>query len=75
MKWDNKKFIDFIQLQRGYDLTKEQFIEGPYPVVSSTSIMGYHNQYKVEGPGVVIVSLLGLFDRNLPKLHDRQFCS
>jgi short-subunit dehydrogenase len=21
------------------------------------------------------LSLLGLFDRNLPKLHDRQFCS
>ena len=54
MKWENKKFIDFIQLQRGHDLTREQFIDGPYPVVSSTSIMGYHNQYKADGPGVVI---------------------
>jgi type I restriction enzyme S subunit len=54
MKWENKKFIDFIQLQRGHDLTREQFIDGPYPVVSSTSIMGYHNQYKADGPGVVL---------------------
>ena len=54
MKWENKKFIVFIQLQRGHDLTREQFIDGPYPVVSSTSIMGYHNQYKADGPGVVI---------------------
>ena len=28
MKWENKKFIDFIQLQRGHDLTREQFIDG-----------------------------------------------
>lgn len=53
MSWHNKKFIDFILLQRGYDLTKEQIIPGIYPVVTSTSIMGYHNTYKVNGPGVV----------------------
>lgn len=28
-------------------------IEGPYPVVGSTSIIGYHNDYKVNAPGVV----------------------
>lgn len=54
MIWADKKFIDFIQLQRGHDLTKEQFKNGPYPVVSSTSIMGYHQEYKAEAPGVVI---------------------
>lgn len=54
MIWEKKKFIDFIQLQRGHDLTKEQFVSGPYPVVSSTSIMGYHKEYKAEAPGVVI---------------------
>lgn len=53
-EWSQMKFIDFILLQRGYDLTKSEIKEGPYPVVTSTSLMGYHNKYKVEGPGVVI---------------------
>lgn len=53
MIWADMKFIDFIQLQRGHDLTKDQFKNGPYPVVSSTSIMGYHQKYKAEAPGVV----------------------
>ena len=53
MSWENKKFIDFILLQRGHDLTKEQITPGIYPVVTSTSIMGYHNAFKAEGPGVV----------------------
>lgn len=53
MSWENNKFIDFILLQRGHDLTKEQIEPGIYPVVTSTSIMGYHNAYKAEGPGVI----------------------
>lgn len=28
--------------------------EGPYPVVGSTSVIGYHSQYKVAPPGVVM---------------------
>lgn len=54
MSWETKKFIDFIKLQRGHDLTKKQFVPGPYPVISSTSIMGFHKEYKAEAPGVVI---------------------
>ena len=53
MSWEKKRFIDFILLQRGYDLTREQIKPGIYPVVTSTSIMGYHNAYKAEGPGVI----------------------
>ena len=53
-KWQKVKLGNFISLQRGYDLTKEQIVQGPYPVVSSTSIMGYHNSFKVEAPGVII---------------------
>ena len=52
-EWKKVKFLDFIVLQRGFDLTKDSIKDGPYPVVCSTSIMGYHNNYKVEGPGVV----------------------
>jgi len=49
----NVKFKDFIQLQRGFDLPKYDLVNGPYPVIGSTSIIGHHNQYKVEPPGVV----------------------
>lgn len=47
------KFKDFITLQRGFDLPKNKMVEGHYPVVGSTSIIGYHNEYKVNPPGVV----------------------
>lgn len=49
-----KHFADFVTLQRGFDLPKSEMQEGPYPVVGSTSIIGFHNDYKVEPPGVVM---------------------
>ena len=45
---------DFVLLQRGYDLPKSQRKDGTVPVVASTGIVGYHNEAKVAGPGVVI---------------------
>ncbi len=47
------KFKEFIKLQRGFDLPKKDMVDGPYPVVGSTSIIGYHNEYKVNQPGVI----------------------
>jgi len=46
-------FKDFIKLQRGFDLPKYAIQAGPFPVVGSTSILGYHNKYKKEPPGVI----------------------
>lgn len=46
-------FKDFITLQRGFDLPKKDMIEGDYPVVGSTSIIGYHDEYKEKPPGVI----------------------
>jgi type I restriction enzyme S subunit len=43
-----------LTLQRGFDITKKQQIEGPIPVVSSGGISSYHNEFKVKGPGVVL---------------------
>lgn len=45
---------DLVEFQRGYDLPKSKFVEGKYPVQSSNGILGYHNEYKVEGPGITI---------------------
>jgi type I restriction enzyme S subunit len=45
---------EFIIFQRGFDLPKNDRIDGDIPVIASTGIAGYHNVAKVESPGVVI---------------------
>ena len=45
---------DLITLQRGFDLPTARRKEGDVPVIASTGIAGYHNEAKVQGPGVVI---------------------
>ena len=42
------KLGDQVEFQRGYDLTHENMHGGQYPVVGSTSIIGWHNEYKAE---------------------------
>jgi type I restriction enzyme M protein len=51
--WPVKTLGEIITLQRGYDLPKTQFINGSVPVVGSNGIIGYHNEEKEKGPGVV----------------------
>jgi len=48
-----KTLGEVITLQRGYDLPKTQFIDGSVPVVGSNGIIGYHNEKKEKGPGVI----------------------
>jgi type I restriction enzyme S subunit len=49
----SKRLGDLINLKRGYDLPENQRRPGPYPVISSAGITGYHDEYMVEGTGVV----------------------
>ncbi len=51
--WEQRKVLDIAPLQRGFDLPTSQMENGDYPVVMSNGIGGYHNKYKVKGPGVV----------------------
>ncbi len=53
MKWEKKPLTDFVLFQRGFDLPREKFIDGEFPVVGSTSILGYHKEAKVKAPGIV----------------------
>lgn len=53
MKWERKPLTDFVWFQRGFDLPKDKFINGEFPVVGSTSILGYHTEAKVKAPGIV----------------------
>ncbi|RUM56073.1 MAG: restriction endonuclease subunit S [Marinomonas sp.] len=48
-----KRLGDLITLKRGYDLPEKNRVSGPYPVISSAGVSGFHNEYKVEGQGVV----------------------
>ena len=47
------RFDKFVSLNRGFDLPDDKIIEGKYPVIASTSIKAYHNQFKVKAPIVV----------------------
>ena len=43
-----------VTFQRGFDITQAKQISGIYPVVSSSGINSFHNEWKVSAPGVVI---------------------
>ena len=51
--WTELQFKDFVTLQRGFDLPKSRMVDGVVPVLGSKSIIGFHNEAKVEAPGVV----------------------
>jgi len=53
VEWEVKSVKDLCPLQRGFDLTSTEVINGNYPVVYSNGILRYHNEYKAKGPGVV----------------------
>jgi len=42
-----------VNFKRGYDLPEFARTPGPYPVISSAGISGYHNEYRVSGEGLV----------------------
>tara|TARA_B100000963_G_scaffold87164_1_gene74760 strand:+ start:393 stop:1583 length:1191 start_codon:yes stop_codon:yes gene_type:complete len=52
-EWKKVRLTDFVWFQRGFDLPKNKFMPGNIPVYGSTSILGYHNQSKVKGPGII----------------------
>ncbi|WP_410507423.1 restriction endonuclease subunit S [Methanosarcina hadiensis] len=53
-EWYSTTLGSLVTFQRGHDLTFENKVEGPYPIVSSSGILGYHNEYKIKGPGVTV---------------------
>ena len=53
--WEVVAFDKFVTLQRGYDLRKQDFREGPVPVIGATQVIGYHNTANVKAPGVTVV--------------------
>lgn len=53
-KWKEYKLGEVVTFQRGYDLPKEKMIKGEFPVAGSNGVIGFHNEYTTDGPGVTI---------------------
>ena len=51
--WEMVELGEVIELQRGYDLPKQEWKEGNVPIVGSNGIIGFHNIGKHKGVGVV----------------------
>jgi type I restriction enzyme S subunit len=52
--WKKGKLGDLIELCYGKGLKEEKRMPGRYPVLGSSGIVGYHNDFIVKGPGIVI---------------------
>ena len=53
VSWSVQRFEEFAILHRGYDLPIQDRTSGAVPIVGSNGVVGYHDQSKVKGPGVV----------------------
>jgi type I restriction enzyme, S subunit len=52
--WQEAKLEDLVVFQRGFDLPQNDRRPGKYPIVASTGIVGCHEEYQVEAPGLII---------------------
>lgn len=62
-EWKNCQLGDVLTLQRGFDLPMQNRIAGSIPLIASTGAVGYHNESKVSGPGVVIDRMASISGR------------
>ena len=53
--WSVLPFDQFVTLQRGHDLRKQDFRQGLVPVIGATQVIGYHDTANVKAPGVTVV--------------------
>jgi len=52
--WETRTLAEFIELQRGFDLPHRTRRPGAYKVLSSGEAHGWHDEWKVTGPGFVV---------------------
>lgn len=53
-EWSSIEIGRLATLQRGHDIVAANFIAGPFPVVSSSGVIGHHNKATACGPNVVV---------------------
>lgn len=52
--WINVSLGDILILEYGKSLPKNSRQDGKYPIFGSNGIIGYHNDFLVEGPVIII---------------------
>jgi type I restriction enzyme S subunit len=52
--WEVRKLGDILELNYGKALKKEKRRNGPFPVLGSSGIVGYHDECLIDGPGIII---------------------
>jgi len=52
--WHKTILGQLVTFHRGYDLPLKDTTGGKYPIVGSNGIIGYHDSFKIRGPGVTI---------------------
>lgn len=52
--WKTGCVGDVVNLQRGYDLPKNQIVDGIYPVAGSTDTIAYHTTFTSEPPCIIM---------------------
>jgi type I restriction enzyme S subunit len=52
--WQKITIGNLVSLQRGYDLTNEERVDGAIPVFGAAGKNGYHNTAKADGPGIIV---------------------
>ncbi len=52
--WEDGILGDILSLEYGKPLKNEDRSGNGYPVLGSNGVVGYHNEYLVEGPGIVV---------------------
>jgi type I restriction enzyme S subunit len=53
-EWKERRLEDIVQLKRGFDLATRARRSGPFPVVGSAGISGWHDEGPVLGPALVL---------------------
>ncbi len=52
--WEVKELGDILELNYGKALKKVERRDGEFPVFGSSGIVGYHDAYLVNGPGIIV---------------------
>ncbi|EOG9651748.1 restriction endonuclease subunit S [Campylobacter upsaliensis] len=52
--WEVEKIGNVLSLEYGKALQENKRIKGNYPVMGSNGIVGYHNDYLVESPAIIV---------------------
>jgi len=53
-KWELFKLGDLLSLEYGKSLPEKERQSGKYPVLGSNGIVGYHNNFLIESPAIII---------------------